>query len=107
MKTVSIRLALLLSLGSLSIWALPTMVRLGYPSCVSCHIAPQGGGLLNQYGRSVDQAQSLRGGEYQPWDNSFIEFVNADGRVNQDFRVILQQQDVSTTDKPGTQLFRS
>jgi hypothetical protein len=90
-----------------STWALPTMIRLGYPSCVSRHVSPQGGGLLNQYGRGVDQAQSLRGGEYQPWQNPFIEFLNADGRVNQDFRTVLQQQDASITGKAGTQLFRS
>ena len=46
--------------------ALPTMIRLGYTDCASCHVAPQGGGPLNAYGRGIDVAQSLLGGEYQP-----------------------------------------
>ncbi len=87
--------------------ALPTMIRLGYPNCSSCHISPQGGGLLNLYGRSIDQAQSLVGGEYTPWQSPLSEFLNWDGRITQDLRTVMQQQDVSTTDKPGTQLFRS
>ena len=87
--------------------ALPTMIRLGYPNCSSCHISPQGGGLLNQYGRSIDQAQSMTGGEYTPSDLPWVQFINANGRINQDVRVVLQQQDVSTDSKAGTQLFRS
>lgn len=38
--------------------ATPRMVSYGYPSCVSCHFAPQGRGLLNSYGRGIDVAQS-------------------------------------------------
>lgn len=87
--------------------ALPTMIRLGYPNCASCHVAPQGGGLLNLYGRGIDQAQSLQGGEYEPSENPFIQGLNWGGRINQDLRVVMQQQDTSTTGKPGTQLFRS
>ena len=34
--------------------ALPSMIRLGYPGCASCHYAPQGGGPLNPYGRAID-----------------------------------------------------
>ncbi len=49
--------------------ALPTMIRLGYPNCATCHITPQGGGLLNAYGRGIDEAQSLRAGEYKPSEN--------------------------------------
>ncbi len=43
--------------------ASPTMVRLGYARCSACHLAPQGAGLLTDYGQGVDQAQSLRTGE--------------------------------------------
>jgi hypothetical protein len=67
----------------------------------------QGGGLLNLYGRSIDQAQSLQAGECQPWQNSWALVVNWGGRITQDFRVVLQQQDTSTTDRPGSQYFRS
>ncbi|HTS25923.1 MAG TPA: hypothetical protein VMH81_08605 [Bryobacteraceae bacterium] len=87
--------------------ALPTMIRLGYTNCSSCHFAPQGGGLLNLYGRSIDQAQSLVGGEYQPWENDWVRAINWGGRITQDFRAVMQQQDASTTDKPGSQLFRN
>ena len=87
--------------------ALPTMIRLGYPTCSSCHISPQGGGLLNLYGHSIDRAQSLFGGEYSPSQKRLIEFLNAEGRITQDYRIVLQQQDTSTTGKRGSQLFRS
>ncbi len=87
--------------------ALPTMIRLGYPNCAACHISPQGGGLLNLYGRSIDQAQSLIGGEYSPSQAAWSQWINWGGRITQDFRTIIQQQDVSTTGKAGTQLFRS
>ena len=53
--------------------ALPTMIRLGYTSCASCHISPQGGGLLTEHGRGIDEAQSLRAGEYQPADSGTIK----------------------------------
>jgi len=83
------------------------MIRLGYTNCSSCHIAPQGAGLLNLYGRSIDQAQSLIGGEYTPWQNGVAQAINWGGRITQDFRVVMQQQDTSTTDRAGTQLFRN
>lgn len=100
-------LAAAVLLGAPHAYGLPTMVRLAYPNCSSCHIAPQGADLLNRYGRGVDQAQSLRGGEYSPLDSDFSKLVNLGGRITQDFRTVLQQQNVSTEGKPGTQLFRS
>jgi hypothetical protein len=42
------------------------MVRLGYSRCDACHFAPQGAGLLTDYGKGIDEAQSLRRGEYRP-----------------------------------------
>ena len=107
MNTKSLRTpALLMIVLAPHVYGLPTMIRLGYPNCSSCHIAPQGAGLLTRYGRSVDQAQSLRGGEYVPWESAFCKIVNLDGRIVQDVRTVLQQQDVSTTGKPGTQILR-
>src|SRR3954466_10080680 len=87
--------------------ALPTMIRLGYTNCAACHISPQGGNLLNAYGRSIDQAQSLRGGEYQPLQNPFVETLDWGGRITQDVRVILQEQANSTTGQKGTDSLRS
>lgn len=69
-------------------YALPTMIRLGYTGCATCHFAPQGGGPLNPYGRSIDEAQSLRAGEYRPRDNRLVRTVSWNGRIAQDLRVL-------------------
>ena len=80
--------------------ALPTMVRLGYSNCAVCHISPQGGGLLNAYGRSIDQAQSLRGGDYQPSNNRFIRWLSWGDHITQDLRSVTQEQISTATDEP-------
>jgi hypothetical protein len=69
--------------------ALPTMIRLGYTDCASCHFAPQGGGPLKPYGRTIDEAQSLRGGEYRPRDKGIVRALSWDRRIAQDFRLVL------------------
>jgi len=86
--------------------ALPTMIRLGYPNCASCHIAPQGGGPLNAYGRAIDEAQSLRAGDYKPADSSEGRALNLWGRVTQDLRTVIQEQQTWITDQPTVNLFR-
>ena len=87
--------------------ALPTMIRLGYTNCAACHIAPQGGGLLNSYGRGIDEAQSLRGGEYQPTDIGVIRALSWGGRITQDFRFLGQEQLSTGTNQPTLGLNRS
>ena len=85
--------------------ALPTMVRLGYPNCASCHISPQGGGPLNVYGRGIDEAQSRRAGEYKPADSD-PRGLNLWGRMTQDVRTVIQEQETWATNKPDANLFR-
>ncbi len=41
------------SLWAQGAWAFPEMVRHGYVNCTACHTHPQGGGLLNEYGRAL------------------------------------------------------
>jgi hypothetical protein len=72
--------------------ALPTMVRLGYNDCASCHISPQGGGLLNPYGRGIDKAQSLLGGDYQLPAQELPAPGSTRG-ITHDLRTVLQWQD--------------
>jgi hypothetical protein len=55
--------------------ASPTMIRIGYSDCVTCHISPQGGGLLTTYGKGVDEAQSLRRREVQPVDTAVRRLI--------------------------------
>jgi hypothetical protein len=43
---------------SAQVQATPRMISYSYPNCISCHVSPQGRGLLNSYGRGIDIAQS-------------------------------------------------
>ena len=65
--TISICLvAAAAGLGAEVATASPTMIRLGYAGCASCHLSPQGAGLLTPYGKGIDEAQSLRAREIVP-----------------------------------------
>jgi hypothetical protein len=86
--------------------ALPTMIRLGYADCAACHLSPQGGGPLNAYGRGIDQAQSLRGGEYKPSVDGIASTLTLGGRVTQDVRLLTQAQDTWLPGRSGSTLFR-
>jgi hypothetical protein len=66
-KHARVAVALALSLGVVRpAGASPTMIRLGYASCAACHVSPQGTGLLTDYGKGIDLAQSLLVREYEP-----------------------------------------
>ena len=84
---------LLLALSALPAYGFPNFVRLGYQHCVSCHISPQRGGLLYPYGRSIDEGESLRGGEYNP-SNLWGE------RITQDVRATIQERISTSTGQP-------
>jgi hypothetical protein len=66
--------------------ATPNMIRLGYPTCQSCHLSPQGGGLMTSYGEGIDLAQTLR-----PREPDQPEFGEDDlgARLNYDARLSL------------------
>lgn len=86
--------------------ALPTMIRLGYVNCASCHISPQGGGPLNTYGRAIDEAQSLRAAEYRPSENGILKALSAHGHIQQDLRMVVSEQGLWTNHEPATDVFR-
>ena len=50
---------LLVSIVAVGAWlsgtahAFPEMVREGYPNCITCHVSPNGGGVLTDYGRQI------------------------------------------------------
>ncbi len=71
--------------------ASPAMIRLGYSSCHACHLSPQGRGLLTEYGRAIDDAQSARKGVYRT-DEQRVR------RVFQDLRVLTQGSLVDSDD---------
>ena len=100
MMRLRVPLVMLTSVFAGQLKALPTMIRLGYVNCAACHVAPQGGGLLNAYGRSIDEAQSLRGGEYAPTTSDIIRALSWNGRITQDLRFVGQEQLSSTTNSP-------
>jgi hypothetical protein len=77
--------AALLALAS-SASATPNMIRLGYPTCSSCHLSAQGGGLLTRYGEGIDLSQSLRPEE--PKNPEFGEDLLG-SRLNYDARLSL------------------
>ena len=63
-RVVVSALAILCSVAVGEAFAAPTMIRLGYQGCTPCHLSPQGGGLLTDYGKGLDRAQSLFAREY-------------------------------------------
>lgn len=58
------------------VYAFPEMVRHGYVHCTSCHTTLTGGGLLNEYGRSLSKELlsqlTFRGGAAPEGDEKFL-----------------------------------
>ncbi len=44
-----------LFLISINAYSFPQMVLKGYPNCTACHISPNGGGVLTEYGRGISK----------------------------------------------------
>jgi hypothetical protein len=65
--------------------AYPNMIRLGYSKCGVCHVSPQGAGVLTPYGRGIDFAQTLRGGDppFSEWpEDAFLARLVYDARLS-------------------------
>jgi hypothetical protein len=77
---VVLPLMVMLAAGSSVAQGSPTMVRLGYARCSACHLAPQGAGLLTDYGQGIDEAQSLRRKDYQR-DSDMERWFRYDARL--------------------------
>ncbi len=50
----NILLILFLTLGIRAL-GFPEMIRYGSPNCITCHVSPNGGGLITTYGRALSQ----------------------------------------------------
>ena len=44
-----------LALASQVVFPFPEMIRHGYSNCITCHVSPNGGGLVTPYGRALSQ----------------------------------------------------
>jgi len=99
-------MGILAALQAAPAFALPTMIRLGYNACVTCHLSPQGGGPLNEYGRGIDEAQSLRAGEYRPMDNELTKYMTWHGRITQDVRLVVQDTRMWPSHQPAVDVMR-
>jgi hypothetical protein len=76
MKMHLLFLGLLISFFASNAFAFPEMIRAGYVNCIACHVSPNGGGVLNTYGRDSTYAVlSTWGGENEskPFYNLFKE----------------------------------
>jgi len=50
--------------------AFPEMVRHGYSNCITCHVSPNGGGIVTPYGRALSQ-EILSAGGTKDWESKF------------------------------------
>jgi hypothetical protein len=97
--------------------AAPRLISDRTPSCVTCHVAPQGRGLLNSYGRGIDIDQSFSQRDFtgeilghfvdpkyaeESWKGYFgnvLADLVVTGRFNQEF-------DTNKTDPTFSALYR-
>jgi hypothetical protein len=75
--------AVLLMAPAATASATPNMIRLGYTTCSSCHLSPQGGGLLTPYGKGIDAAQNLRPTDLtEEFDEAARKWLSFDMRLS-------------------------
>jgi hypothetical protein len=97
MKKILLICAVLTFLVASNAFAFPEMIRAGYVNCVACHVSPNGGGVLNAYGRESTQAVlSTWGGENEsrPFYGLFSQPDWIDTQAY--FRGVQQAQNTST-----------
>ena len=87
--------------------ALPTMVRLGYPNCARLPHLSAGRRPAESLRKEHRPGAEPDGRRISTVSSALESWVNWNDRITQDLRTIIQQQDVSTDGKPGTQLFRT
>lgn len=63
MNLINVTIAAILFFATDIALAFPSMIRLGYNGCDSCHASKTGGGTLTTYGRSISEEISSFGGE--------------------------------------------
>lgn len=52
---LKIFLLLFISASGSLLFGFPEMIRHGYANCITCHVSPNGGGLVTSYGRALSQ----------------------------------------------------
>lgn len=90
LSTVVVVVSLLGCWPAATALASPSMIRVGYPTCVACHLSPQGRGLLTDYGKGVDEAESARGNVFEP-------APEGPRRVMHDLRLLTQIENAPTS----------
>ena len=89
MKNKILILSVLIFLFGIPSWGFVENVTHGYANCTVCHLSPSGGGLLNDYGRSLSKELMSTWG----WENSELPLFGAlknteRFRLGGDFRTI-------------------
>ena len=80
-----------------SIFGFPELIRHGYSNCVTCHVSPNGGGLITPYGRAL--SEEVLSTWRKEKESDFLwglikppEWINAGG----DFRAVQTRLDTPT-----------
>ena len=85
MKALSFVLLFIFGMGfAAPAWAFPEMIRHGYTSCMTCHVSPNGGGLMTPYGRSMSK-EILSRHAYEGEERLFHGALDAEGGTRMRF----------------------